>query len=65
MLIKDMDSDALKALVTTLHDAVYQAECFSSRDVLLLHQGSAELERRGYTLTDIPQLLIEDPEDLS
>ncbi len=52
MKYKDMKIKDLIELVEACHDSVYVTECYGTRDLRNIEGGTAELERRGYTVEE-------------
>lgn len=59
---KEKDDEQVKDLFLSCYDSVINADCFSSRDVTLLHFSEAELNRRGYEITESSQPVISKKE---
>ena len=54
----DMSDDELIQLAKGCHAAVEVYDCFSVSDVHNLHGSLAELERRGYDVNEVSELVI-------
>lgn len=54
MRYKDMTDEQLIELFIDCWRLVYVDEVFGTRDMLAIEHSGAELERRGYTITDTP-----------
>jgi len=63
MKIADLKDTDLISRVRDAHEAVVVAECFNSRDVLMLEHGSRELESRGYTINQSSAIAITKEEN--
>jgi len=58
MTFSKMKLKDLKELVLSCHDAIYNTECYGTRDSQNLHNGMAELRKRGYAVKEIETLSI-------
>ena len=58
---KDCDDKELMREALSLDDLIHNAECFGSKDVIMLDAICGELERRGYEVRQITSLLFTSP----
>jgi hypothetical protein len=58
-LVENWTTKKLKSTATSCHDIVYKVECFSTHDLLELEACLAELEKRGYSIKENKNLIIE------
>ena len=58
MTFSKMKLKDLKELVLSCHDAIYNTECYGTKDSLNLQNGMTELRKRGYTVKEIETLSI-------
>jgi len=47
----DWDDEKLKREALCLHDLIYNAECYGSKDLMFYEGALEELERRGYRIS--------------
>lgn len=55
---KDMTVKELKERAEALCDSIYNLECFGTRDLIMYDATLAELESRGYEVTERKVLII-------
>jgi len=46
----DWDDEKVKQEALSLHDLIYNAECYGSKDLMFYEGALRELERRGYRI---------------
>ena len=57
--LKDYTDDELRTEARSLYQAIYVIDCLSVKDLVFFELACRELERRGYTVMEQKNLVVE------